>query len=136
MSNGRQGGAGATRVCPHCRATILESAAICPGCKHHLRFEPGAARNAPSGFSALKVEGTIHHVAAERPWEYSVVLTIQNERGETGKSERGQSIALGYGSAAAQGARSVVVVQATSRSLVRLFPNRTEACPLLQRVKP
>lgn len=82
MSNGRQGGAGATRVCPHCRATILESAAVCPGCKHHLRFEPGAARNAPSGFSALKVEGTIHHVAAERPWEYSVVLTIQNERGE------------------------------------------------------
>ena len=34
---------GRTRVCPHCKATILESAAVCPQCKHHLRFGVAAA---------------------------------------------------------------------------------------------
>jgi len=31
--------AGKTRTCPHCKATILESLSICPGCLHHLRFD-------------------------------------------------------------------------------------------------
>lgn len=82
MSVARQGVPGATRTCPHCRATILESAAVCPGCKHHLRFEPGAAQRAAPGFSALQVEGTIHHPAAGEAWEYSMVVTIRNDRGE------------------------------------------------------
>ena len=30
---------GAARTCPHCRQTILASAAICPACHKHLRFE-------------------------------------------------------------------------------------------------
>ena len=82
MSTARQGVPGTTRVCPHCKATILESASVCPACRHHLRFEPGASRNAPTSFSALRVEGTIRHPPAERPWEYSVMLSIRNERGE------------------------------------------------------
>ena len=82
MSVARQVVPGATRTCPHCRATILESAAVCPGCKHHLRFEPGAARRAAPGFSALNVEGTIRHPAAGEDWEYSMVVTIRNHRGE------------------------------------------------------
>jgi glutaredoxin len=78
------GTTGRTRTCPHCKATILESAAICPQCKHHLRFAAGTARpeTVQKGFSALRVEGSIEHPQHGRDWEYSVVLTIRNERGE------------------------------------------------------
>ena len=34
------------------------------------------------GFSALRVEGSIEHPAHSGDWEYSLVLTIRNERGE------------------------------------------------------
>jgi hypothetical protein len=74
---------GRTRVCPHCKATILESAAICPQCKHHLQF--GAAvypQRKQTGFSALHVQSAITHDRGHGDWEYSVVLTITNERGE------------------------------------------------------
>jgi hypothetical protein len=81
MSNARAGTAGSTRVCPHCKTTILDSAAVCPSCKHHLRFEPSSARTLESS-SALRVEGTIRHPPDGEPWEYSVVLTIRNDRGE------------------------------------------------------
>src|SRR5512145_1607997 len=74
---------GRTRSCPHCKATILESAAICPQCRHHLKFGAAAAPRAEdSGFSALKVEGALRHSSSVGDWEYSVVLTIVNERGE------------------------------------------------------
>ncbi|HEU5217769.1 MAG TPA: hypothetical protein VFU23_03875 [Gemmatimonadales bacterium] len=85
MSTVRQGAPGATRVCPHCRTTILESAAVCPSCKHHLRSNASGSvapeREVPS-FTALKVQGTIRHPEAGEPWEYSVVISIRNERGE------------------------------------------------------
>jgi hypothetical protein len=78
------GGVGKTRTCPHCKAVILDSAAICPQCRHHLKF--GAAAVLPAGteagFSALKVEGTLRHSERGGDWEYSVVLSIRNERGE------------------------------------------------------
>ena len=73
---------GATRTCPHCRTTILESASVCPACKHHLRFEPGAAARAQPTVSPLRVEGTIRHPEGGEAWEYSVLLSIRNERGE------------------------------------------------------
>ncbi len=82
MSTVRPGVPGATRVCPHCRATILESAAVCPACRHHLRFGPGAAEAPRPALTPLRVEGTIRHPAGQRPGEYSVLLTIRNERGE------------------------------------------------------
>ena len=82
MSITRPGVAGATRTCPHCRTTILESASVCPACKHHLRFEPGAATRAQPGASPLRVEGTIRHPDGGEAWEYSVLLTIRNDRGE------------------------------------------------------
>ncbi len=83
-SRASPGTVGRTRTCPHCKATILESAAVCPQCRHHLRFgAPGAAAPAPvEGFSALKVEGSIEHPPQGGDWEYSVVLTIRNDRGE------------------------------------------------------
>lgn len=85
MSTVRQGAPGTTRVCPHCRTTILESAAVCPSCKHHLRSNasgsPAAEREQPS-FSALKVQGTLRHPAVGESWEYSLLISIKNDRGE------------------------------------------------------
>lgn len=83
MSLIRSGSPGATRVCPHCKATVLESAAVCPGCKHHLRFG-GAhhALEAGEGYCALSVDGTIAHTKASEPCEYCVVLDVRDDRGE------------------------------------------------------
>jgi hypothetical protein len=82
--NSRVGVAGKTRVCPHCKATILESARVCPGCHHHLRFDPNssAETRAKSTFSALKVEGAFSNPKGAESWEYSVVVSVRNDRGE------------------------------------------------------
>ena len=82
MSTARQGAPGTTRTCPHCRAVILESASVCPSCRHHLRFDPGAAARAVPTLTPLRVEGTIRHPPVGEPWEYSVMLSIRNDRGE------------------------------------------------------
>lgn len=82
MSNVRPGSPGATRACPHCKETILESAAVCPACRHHVRFAPdGEASDAPS-LTALRIEGSIRQPADVVAWEYSVVVSIRNDRGE------------------------------------------------------
>ena len=79
----RPGTAGATRICPHCKTTILESSIVCPACKHHLRFDPEVAKRAAlSTTSALRVEGTIRHPSDGEAWEYSMVLSIKNDRDE------------------------------------------------------
>ncbi|MBK6457237.1 MAG: hypothetical protein IPF87_14380 [Gemmatimonadetes bacterium] len=82
MSPVRESVPGATRNCPHCRTTILESAVRCPKCQHHLRFDSGAAARAQRTFAPLRVEGTLRHADGGDAWEYSVLLTIRNERGE------------------------------------------------------
>jgi hypothetical protein len=81
MSAPRPGAAGATRACPHCKATILESASICPACKHYLRFDNAASGTAAESTTALQVEGTIRHPPAGGAWEYSVVLSIRDDEG-------------------------------------------------------
>lgn len=73
---------GKTRSCPHCRATILESANVCPGCKHHLRSGQSSSESLYPSFKALNVEGTVRPPEAGQAWEYSMVMTIRNERGE------------------------------------------------------
>src|SRR4030088_3787479 len=73
---------GKTRTCPHCKATILESLSICPGCLHHLRFDQEAAKRQVAATSALRVEGVIRHPPLQEPWEYFVVIAIRNDRGE------------------------------------------------------
>jgi hypothetical protein len=78
----RPGTAGATRTCPHCKATILESASICPQCKHHVRFDADVAKRVLDTTSALRVEGTIRHPSDGEAWEYSMVLSIRNDRDE------------------------------------------------------
>ena len=83
MSTVRRTAAGATRTCPHCRTTILQSAAVCPACRKHLRFDPGAAAaQAVGSFTPLRVEGSIQHPDAGEAWEYAVVVSIRNARGE------------------------------------------------------
>ena len=74
--------AGKTRSCPHCRATILESAAVCPACRHHLRFEPRGRGDAEqAGQVALKVSGQFSRKTADGQGEYSVVVVIRDARG-------------------------------------------------------
>jgi hypothetical protein len=78
----RPGSAGKTRNCPHCKALILESATVCPGCHHHLRFGPMAGQRTVTVKPALRVEGAIRHPGNDEPWEYAVVISIRNERDE------------------------------------------------------
>ena len=72
--------AGATRACPHCRATILQSASVCPACKGHLRFDATPDRKVLA--SPLKIESSLPGPAPGEAWEYSVVAVVKNERGE------------------------------------------------------
>ena len=88
MSNTRPGSPGATRACPHCKETILESASVCPGCKHHVRFAGTASGTGAieasdaQAITALKIEGSIRQPADVAAWEYSVVVSIRNEQGK------------------------------------------------------
>ncbi len=81
MSSVRPVSPGKTRTCPHCKAVILESASVCPGCQHHLRFGSDAA-NQVEVRNALQIEGWIKHPPDEEAWEYNVVVYVRNERGE------------------------------------------------------
>jgi hypothetical protein len=78
----RPASTGKTRTCPHCKATILESLSICPGCMHHLRFDSEAAKRQVAAAPALRVEGIIRHPPLEPPLEYFVIIAIRNDRGE------------------------------------------------------
>jgi hypothetical protein len=82
--NGRVAVPGKTRICPHCKTTILESSSVCPSCQHHLRFDPDSLveRRAQQRFSALRVEGAFRNPDGSESWEYSVVVSIRNQRGE------------------------------------------------------
>lgn len=74
---------GESRVCPHCKTTILSSATICPSCQRHVRFDPiRSGRLTSPTFCPLHVEGTIHHSGSGESWEYAVVLQVQDHRGE------------------------------------------------------
>ena len=83
MSAARPHIAGATRSCPHCRETILESAGVCPACGHYLRYEGRANAAAPEpALTPLRIEGSIRHPPDGEPWEYTVVVVIRNDRGQ------------------------------------------------------
>jgi hypothetical protein len=84
VSTVRRAAAGATRTCPHCRTVILQSAAVCPACKKHLRFDssPAAVAAATPTFSPLRLEGSVRHPDAGEAWEYSIVISVKNDRGD------------------------------------------------------
>ena len=114
MSSLRPGVPGATRECPHCRTQILESAAVCPACRHPLRFEAGVASSDAEVFVPLRVEGSIQHPGDASPWEYSVVVSIRDERG-------------------VETARKVVGVGALAGGQQRSFSLVVEAAPVTGR---
>jgi hypothetical protein len=79
----RAGALGATRVCPHCKAVVLQSANVCPGCHHHLRFNSSSkAEVQVESVPAMRIEGSIRHTERDESCEYCVVIAITNERGE------------------------------------------------------
>ena len=88
MSTVRRAAAGATRTCPHCRTVILQSAARLSGMQETSAIRPVAATTVIGGepaapsFSPLRIEGSIRHPDAGEAWEYSVVVSIKNERGD------------------------------------------------------
>ncbi len=74
--------AGKTRVCPHCKAVVLESLSVCPGCRHHLRFDVEAAQRQEAAIRALEIEGQVCHPPDEDPYEYDIVVGVYNEKGQ------------------------------------------------------
>jgi hypothetical protein len=82
MNSLRPGSPGATRECPHCRETILESANVCPACRHYLRFDAVADAPQAPALTPLRIEGSIRHPADGDPWEYTIVVSVRNDRGE------------------------------------------------------
>ena len=82
MTNARPGSPGATRNCPHCRETVLESAIVCPACRHYLRAGAVVEEPAAPALTPLRIEGSIRHPPDGEPWEYTVVVSIVNDRGE------------------------------------------------------
>ncbi len=78
----RRASVGKTRSCPHCRSTILESSAVCPACRHHLRFENRRGEEPrPARQVALKVSGQFARTATAGPGEYHVVVVIRDAGG-------------------------------------------------------
>lgn len=82
MSTPRPGTPGATRACPHCKEVILESAAVCPACRHHVRFDANSSVEEAAVPSPLRIEGSIRQPADVSAWEYTVVVTIKDDRGQ------------------------------------------------------
>ncbi len=82
MATTRHAVPGATRTCPHCRQSILESSAVCPICRHHLRVggQVDAAAAMPS-FIPLQVEGTIRPPAGAGVCEYAVMVSVRDAHG-------------------------------------------------------
>jgi RNA polymerase subunit RPABC4/transcription elongation factor Spt4 len=82
VADRRAASQGKTRSCPHCRATILESAAVCPACRHHLRFESRRGEQPlPTSKVAWRVAGAFARGRDDAPAEYSVVVVIRDPRG-------------------------------------------------------
>jgi len=71
-----------TRPCPHCKAVILESASVCPGCRHHLKFDPVAAQRQGESRTAMRIEGTIRGPDPAEPCEYCVTVAIRDAHGK------------------------------------------------------
>ncbi|HZH83212.1 MAG TPA: hypothetical protein VFD87_08715 [Phototrophicaceae bacterium] len=98
---------GDARICPHCKAQILQSASSCPICRHVLKFnsaEVESQRLAPTT-CPLFVEGTLAHPEPGEPLEYQVLMEV---RDEAGKLLSRQCVGVG---ALRQGERRVVSLQ-------------------------
>lgn len=61
---------------------ILQSTSVCPSCKKHVRFAGQGGETVVSTLTPLRVEGAIKHPNVGEAWEYAVMITITNDRGE------------------------------------------------------
>jgi hypothetical protein len=74
---------GESRVCPHCKATILNSSTACPICRHVLRFgATGAVQRSVPTTCPLLVEGTFAHPGEGDAREYFILLEIRDIAGK------------------------------------------------------
>jgi len=88
-----QATAGESRSCPHCRATILKSAATCPICRHNLRFVSiGNEPRTKETSCPLSVEGTLKNGVNGEVLEYFLLMEV---RDEAGKVISRQSVGVG-----------------------------------------
>ncbi len=81
MTPVRPGEPGRTRVCPHCKSTILESADVCPACHHHLRFGAAPRQGETSSSTVFRLEGQFSNDQDAATWEYDLVVALFDERG-------------------------------------------------------
>lgn len=89
----RQPTAGESRNCPHCRATILKSAASCPMCRHNLRFVSiGAEPRTKQINCPLWVEGALQNGSETKSLEYYLLMEL---RDDAGKEISRQSVGVG-----------------------------------------
>ncbi len=77
------GAAGETWNCPHCGERILRSAITCPACQRRLHFDAVVAPPSQGEVDyPLTVEGIIRHPGGESACEYSVLVEVQDQRGQ------------------------------------------------------
>jgi hypothetical protein len=131
MNSGRLVNPGKTRSCPHCKATILESASVCPGCHHHLRFD--TAQRVQPTHTPLQVEGLIRHPGTGGPWEYSFVLAVRNNRGE---EIARQVVGVGALRPSEERTFTVAVEVFAAVETPEPKPPAKEPAPLVKEVKP
>ena len=55
---------------------------MCPACRGHLRYDDAAIARAKTAIQPLQIEGTITPPQSDTIYEYSMVLSIKNDRGE------------------------------------------------------
>lgn len=72
---------GATRTCPHCRTTILESEVVCPACRHHLRAGRATVRARPPTRTPFRLHGSVTHPAGAGAAEYTIIVSVRDARG-------------------------------------------------------
>ena len=102
---------GESRSCPHCKATILKSAATCPMCRHNLRFAAiGSEPRSKPTSCPLSVEGTLSNGEESDALEYYLLMEV---RDEAGKVLSRQSVGVG----------------AIPRATKRIFSLRIETTP-------
>jgi len=106
-----QAAAGESRSCPHCKATILKSAASCPMCRHNFRFASfGAEPRVKTTSCPLWVEGTLKNSGDGGALEYFLSMEV---RDEAGKVISRQSVGVG----------------AIPQAAMRIFSLRIETAP-------
>ncbi len=78
------GVAGEVWNCPHCGERILRSAITCPACQRRLHFNAVVAPPSSGAVVCpLTVEGILRHPGGESACEYSVLVEVQDQRGQT-----------------------------------------------------